>query len=93
MGTISIFESVTFDGVMQACARPDEDTRGGFAHGGWGDGYGDEVTGRFSGAGMAQTTAMLFGHRTYDDLLRHWTSVTEPESRDFLRRRMERLHP
>ncbi|WP_246190699.1 hypothetical protein [Agromyces agglutinans] len=33
MTTITAFESVTLDGVMQAPGRPDEDTRGGFAHG------------------------------------------------------------
>ncbi|MEW9548709.1 dihydrofolate reductase family protein [Nonomuraea sp. NPDC050783] len=78
MGTISAFESVTLDGVMQGPGRPDEDTRGGFRHGGWGVGHADEVTGRFAGSGMARTRALLFGHRTYDDLLRHWTSVAGP---------------
>jgi dihydrofolate reductase len=78
MGTISVFESVTLDGVMQGLGRPDEDTRDGFRHGGWGDGYADEVIGEFAGSGMARTTAMLFGRRTYDDLLAHWTAVQEP---------------
>ncbi|MCY9785264.1 dihydrofolate reductase family protein [Nocardiopsis sp. EMB25] len=78
MGTISVFESVTLDGVLQSVGRPDEDTRGGFRHGGWGEGYADEVIGRFAGASMGRTTAMLLGHRTYDDLLGHWTSVPEP---------------
>lgn len=78
MGTIRIFESVTLDGVMQAPGRADEDTRDGFRHGGWADGYTDEVIGQFAGSGMARAAALLFGHRTYDDLLHHWTSVTEP---------------
>ncbi|MFI6817691.1 dihydrofolate reductase family protein [Nonomuraea sp. NPDC050328] len=78
MGKISVFESVSLDGVMQGLGRPDEDTRGGFRHGGWGEGYGDRVIGQFAGAGMANTTAMLFGRRSYEDLLAHWTSVTEP---------------
>jgi hypothetical protein len=30
-----VADLVTLDGVMQAPARPDEDTRDGFAHGGW----------------------------------------------------------
>jgi len=30
MGKVVAFTSVTLDGVMQAPARPDEDTRGGF---------------------------------------------------------------
>lgn len=78
MGTISVFESVSLDGVMQGLGRADEDTRGGFRHGGWGEGYADQVIGQFAGAGMATTTAMLFGRRSYHDLLAHWTSVTEP---------------
>jgi hypothetical protein len=35
MGKITVVNNVTLDGVMQAPARPDEDTRGGFAHGGY----------------------------------------------------------
>lgn len=78
MGTITAFESISLDGVMQGPGRQDEDTRGGFRHGGWGIDYADEVIGNFAATGMGTTVAMLFGHRTYDDLLQHWTSVTEP---------------
>lgn len=77
MGTISVFESVTLDGVMQGVGRADEDMRGGFRHGGWGDGYADEVVGQFAGSVIGRTVAMLFGRRTYEDLLGHWTSVPE----------------
>ncbi len=34
MGSISLNMSVTLDGVVQAPARADEDTRGGFTYGG-----------------------------------------------------------
>ena len=78
MATISIFESVTLDGVMQGPGRADEDSRGGFVHGGWADGYSDEVAMQAAGEEMAQSVAMLFGHKTYDDLLAHWTGVPEP---------------
>ena len=78
MARISAVENVTLDGVMQSPGRPDEDTRGGFRHGGWGDGYADEVIGKFMAAGMASRGAMLFGHRTYDDVLHHWTTTPEP---------------
>ncbi|RXZ72894.1 dihydrofolate reductase family protein [Agromyces albus] len=78
MATFTVFESVTLDGVMQAPGRPDEDTRGGFTHGGWALPYQDEVAMRFAGEGMSKGGAMLFGHRTYDDLLGFWTSTPDP---------------
>ena len=53
MGDIVVTESLTLDGVIQGLGRPDEDTRGGFTHGGWGTGYNDEIMGREIGKGMA----------------------------------------
>ena len=35
MAKVLVVNHVTLDGVMQAPARPDEDTRDGFVHGGW----------------------------------------------------------
>lgn len=78
MATIGVFQSVTLDGVMQGPGRPDEDTRGGFAHGGWGDGYQDEVSLQFASEGMSREGALLFGHRTYEDVLGFWTSFGQP---------------
>lgn len=75
MSTITVFESVTLDGVMQGPGRADEDTRGGFIHGGWADGYQDDVSMKYAGEGMNTPNGLLFGHRTYDDVLRHWTSI------------------
>ena len=43
MSDIVAFTSLTLDGVMQAPGRADEDTRGGFAHGGWAQPYADEA--------------------------------------------------
>ncbi len=75
---ISIFASVTLDGVMQAPGRAGEDDRGGFAHGGWADGFADEVSMAFAGEGMSRPGALLFGRRTYEDLLGFWTTTPEP---------------
>ncbi|MEV8372141.1 dihydrofolate reductase family protein [Kribbella sp. NPDC056861] len=75
---ISVFQSVTLDGVMQGLGRPDEDTRDGFAHGGWGNGYHDEVSMQVAGEGMSGTAALLFGRRTYDDMLGFWTTTPDP---------------
>lgn len=77
MGTISVFQSITLDGVMQSPGRPDEDTRGGFTHGGWGQGYQDDISMRIAGQAMARNGALLFGRRTYEDVLGHWTGLAE----------------
>lgn len=81
MATISVFEHVTLDGVMQGPGRPDEDQRGGFAHGGWANGYQDEVSMQFARERMSGNGALLFGHRTYDDVLGFWSNT--PESNPF----------
>lgn len=78
MSMVSVFQSITVDGVMQGLGRADEDTRGGFAHGGWGEGYQDEVSMSFAAEGMAHEGALLFGRRTYEDMLGFWTSTPEP---------------
>jgi hypothetical protein len=36
MGKVIVMNGLTLDGVMQSPGRPDEDTRDGFDHGGWG---------------------------------------------------------
>lgn len=77
MGRITAFESVTLDGVMQGPGRTDEDTRGGFVHGGWGEGYADEVSMQFAREAMSTVGGMVFGRRTYDDVLGHWSSIGE----------------
>jgi dihydrofolate reductase len=76
--TVTVFQSVTLDGVMQGPGRDDEDTRGGFTHGGWTNGYQDEVLGSFLAEGLATEAALLFGRRTYEDVLGYWTSTPEP---------------
>lgn len=72
MARITAIENVTLDGVMQAPGGQAEDTRGGFAHGGWARPYTDEVGMRIAGEGMASEGAMLFGRRTYEILMAAW---------------------
>ena len=76
MRRVVVTTSVTLDGVMQAPGRADEDVRGGFEHGGWALPYDDEVKAKAMGRGMAQTGAMLFGRRTYEDFYSVWPHRT-----------------
>jgi len=55
--------NVTLDGVMQAPARPDEDRRGGFEHGGWATPYAAMAQ---AGEIFANAGALLLGRRTYE---------------------------
>jgi dihydrofolate reductase len=73
MRQVTVLEHVSLDGVMQAPGRADEDPRDGFDRGGWGQPYNDEVLGRLMGQRMAGGHgALLFGRRTYEDLVGWW---------------------
>jgi dihydrofolate reductase len=77
MRSITATMFVTLDGVVQGLGRPDEDTRGGFTHGGWGPRYNDEVMGRELGKGIAKPGGMLFGRRTWQDFITAWGRLTD----------------
>lgn len=78
MGRVIVMNGITLDGVMQSPARPDEDTRDGFEHGGWAVPYGDEATVAKMGERMGEKRAWLFGRRTYEDLLAVWNERGGP---------------
>ena len=80
MGRLIVVENISLDGVMQAPGRPDEDTRGDFQHGGWAAQAleKDPEAVQASMAGQEQSGAMLFGRRTYEDVVGHWLSTPEP---------------
>ena len=77
MRRVVVVNNVTLDGVMQAPARPDEDPRGDFKHGGWALGKDDEVMGRVMGARMSQPGALILGRRTYEDFYAVWPKRTD----------------
>jgi dihydrofolate reductase len=77
MGKVVVNASLTLDGVMQAPGRPDEDLRGGFAHGGWAVPYFDAVMAGAAGEGIATAPALLFGRRTYEDFFAVWPGRTD----------------
>jgi dihydrofolate reductase len=77
MRSVAVTMSVTLDGVIQSPGRPDEDVRGAFMQGGWGQGYDDEVMGREMAKGMAEPGDMLFGRRTWQDFITAWAHSTD----------------
>jgi dihydrofolate reductase len=79
MRRIVAVEHLSLDGVMQAPAGEDEDTRGGFELGGWANADNDEVMGRELGTGMASGRAtLLFGRATYEHMYSYWPSAPQP---------------
>ena len=79
MRRVVVINNVTLDGVMQAPGRPDEDTRGGFEHGGWAVmPNSDPVIGSAMGERMAQSGGLLLGRRTYEELLSYWNTQNSP---------------
>jgi dihydrofolate reductase len=70
---IVVNEFMSLDGVVQAPGGAEEDTDGGFAHGGWSVPYFDpEVMGAAIGEGMSSTDALLFGRRTWQGMAAAW---------------------
>ena len=91
MGRLVVVNHVTLDGVMQAPGRPDEDTRGGFAHGGWAAANNDEVMAatmgqRMAAGGESGRGGLLLGRRTYQDFYAVWPSRSDNPVSEVLNR-------
>src|SRR5256714_6837289 len=70
---IVISEFISLDGVVQAPGGREEDTDGGFEHGGWSMPFFDpEVMGATIGEAMEGTEALLFGRRTWQTMAAAW---------------------
>jgi dihydrofolate reductase len=70
---VVVNEFMSLDGVVQAPGGPEEDSDGGFAHGGWSAPYFDpEVMGTMIGEGMNTAEALLFGRRTWQGMAAAW---------------------
>jgi dihydrofolate reductase len=76
MRMLRVIEFLSLDGVMQAPGSPDEDTEGGFRHGGWQRPYFDDVLGASAAEGMAATDTYLFGRKTYEAMAAYWPTVS-----------------
>ena len=70
---VVVNEFMSLDGVVQAPGGAQEDTDGGFAHGGWSMQFFDpEVMGPFISEGMNTVEALLFGRRTWQGMAAAW---------------------
>ncbi|GLF96877.1 dihydrofolate reductase family protein [Streptomyces yaizuensis] len=70
---IVVSEFISLDGVVQAPGGPQEDTDGGFAHGGWSHPFFDpEVMGGAIDGTLRAADALLFGRRTWRTMADAW---------------------
>ena len=81
---VVVINHLTLDGVMQSPGRADEDTRGGFTQGGWSAPNGDAVMNEAWGARLSHSGGLLFGRRTYTEVLGYWNSQPDNAFKDAL---------
>jgi dihydrofolate reductase len=65
MRKLIIAEFITLDGVIQAPGAPDEDTDGGFTHGGWTHPYWHDDIGAHFFQAMTEADTLLLGRKTW----------------------------
>ena len=65
MRELIVAEFITLDGVIQAPGGADEDTDGGFTHGGWTRPYWHDDIGAHFFQAMSQADAFLLGRKTW----------------------------
>jgi dihydrofolate reductase len=75
MRKVIVNEFLSLDGVAQAPGAADEDTSGGFRHGGWHLGYFDEVSQRWVLDSIVEADAFLLGRHTYEIFARYWPNA------------------
>ncbi len=79
MRKLIVNEWMTLDGVVQAPGTPDEDTSGGFQHGGWHLPYFDELSQKWVIDNLSEAGGFLLGRRTYENLAGYWPSAPQEE--------------
>ncbi len=79
MRKVIVNEFMTLDGVVQAPGGADEDTSGGFEHGGWHMPYMDEVAQKEVLEGINEAGGFLLGRRTYEIFAAYWPNAPEEQ--------------
>jgi dihydrofolate reductase len=72
-------EFMSLDGVVQAPGGADEDTSGGFEHGGWHLRYFDDPSQKWVLESIVEAGGFLLGRRTYEIFAAYWPKAPEEE--------------
>ena len=64
---------------MQAAGAPEEDTSGGFQHGGWHLRYFDEMSQKWVLQYLTEAGGFVLGRRTNENFASHWPNGSEEE--------------
>jgi len=84
MREISVLTFVSLDGVAQGPTQPGEDPSGGFEHSGWMAEYFDDAMELVNAELMEAPISFLFGRKTYDMFMPHWSSAPKSPHAEML---------
>jgi dihydrofolate reductase len=79
MRKVIVNEFLALDGTAQAPGGADEDTSGGFQHGGWHMQYLDDTFGEWVTKLIGESGGFLLGRRTYEIFAGYWPNAPEEE--------------
>lgn len=79
MRKVVVTEFMTLDGVVQSPSYPDEDTEGGFEHGGWHAPYLDATSMQWVMDNVTRAGGYLLGRRTYEIFAAHSPNASPEE--------------
>jgi len=79
MRKLIVDEWLTLDGVAQAPMEADEDTSGGFAHGGWHQPFVDPDFQAWMLDNLNSAGGFVLGRRTYEGFASHWPNASDEE--------------
>ena len=79
MGKVIVNEFMSLDGVAQAPGGADEDTSGGFGHGGWHMRYLDDVSRKRVLESIVEAGGFLLGRRTYEIFAAYWPNAADEQ--------------
>jgi dihydrofolate reductase len=79
MRKLIVNEWMSLDGVVQAPGAADEDTTGGFEHGGWHLRYFDDISRKWVVDNVGGAGGFVLGRRTYESLAAYWPNAPEEE--------------